>query len=280
MSLHPPVSYSDFEFTFDPQLTSYFPNAPQVPPSGELFSEGETSDIFNFLDGFNSGVWDSDPTDPVYLGYNSPSSPVQQHTNAPYSNPHLKTVPEPSTSSRPKRATRRSSSSRNATSLHSPVSESSSRGFSQAPSNSSDSSVTPPPIPVANAASPDLASSPPADLSTSTKRGSRAKPLLSTPQKRLNHIMSEQKRRNAIRDGYAQLITLLAPAGSAPGVALGMPTRGRPKGSGSNGKGTNKGKSGVLFRAVEYCRWLEEGQDALRQEVVRLESAAGSKTAH
>jgi len=85
--------------------------------------------------------------------------------------------------------------------------------------------------------------------------------------------MSEQKRRNAIRDGYAQLITLLAPAGSVPG--LGMPTRGRPKGSGSRGKGQSKGKSGVLFRAVEYCRFLEEGRDALQDEVLRVEAAAG-----
>jgi len=85
--------------------------------------------------------------------------------------------------------------------------------------------------------------------------------------------MSEQKRRNAIRDGYAQLIGLIAPAGSAPGI--GMPTRGRPKGSGSRGKGRSKGKSGVLFRAVEYCHWLEESRDALKQEVLLVEQAAG-----
>ena len=102
----------------------------------------------------------------------------------------------------------------------------------------------------------------------------RTKPLLSTPQKRLNHIMSEQKRRNAIRDGYAQLIALLAPSGS-PGI--GMPTRGRPKGSGTRGKGQSKGKSGVLFRAVEYCRWLEEGRDRLLEEVTRVESAARNR---
>ena len=83
--------------------------------------------------------------------------------------------------------------------------------------------------------------------------------------------MSEQKRRNAIRDGYAQLIALLAPSGSVPGI--GMPTRGRPKGSSSRGKGQSKGKSGVLFRAVEYCRWLEEGRDTLRDEVIRVETA-------
>jgi hypothetical protein len=85
--------------------------------------------------------------------------------------------------------------------------------------------------------------------------------------------MSEQKRRNAIREGYAQLTTLLAPKGAPPGT--GMPTRGRPKGSGSRGKGRTKGKSGVLFRAVEYCHWLEEGIEELREEVRMAEAAAG-----
>lgn len=54
-----------------------------------------------------------------------------------------------------------------------------------------------------------------------------------------------------------------------------MPTRGRPKGSGSRSKGNTKGKSGVLFRAVEYCHWLEDGIEALRAEVLRVEAAAG-----
>ncbi|EEB89323.1 hypothetical protein MPER_12591 [Moniliophthora perniciosa FA553] len=132
--------------------------------------------------------------------------------------------------------------------------------------------------------SPELPSATPI---SATKRSSAAaaaaaagrnKPLLSTPQKRLNHIMSEQKRRNAIRDGYAQLIALLSAPGVADSNKINMPTRGRPKGSGSRkggGTGGNKGKSGVLFRAVEYCRWLEEGKEALKKEVERLEREAG-----
>jgi hypothetical protein len=84
--------------------------------------------------------------------------------------------------------------------------------------------------------------------------------------------MSEQKRRNAIRDGYAQLTALLAPKGAPPGT--GMPTRGRPKGSGARNKGHTKGKSGVLFRAVEYIHWMNEGLDALREEVARVEALA------
>jgi hypothetical protein len=108
--------------------------------------------------------------------------------------------------------------------------------------------------------------------------GGESKPLLSTPQKRLNHIMSEQKRRNAIREGYAQLIGLLAPAGSQ--CAIAMPSRGRPKGSGNRNKNKTQGKSGVLFRAVEYIQFLEQGRDALREEVERLENMAGIAPPH
>jgi hypothetical protein len=65
-----------------------------------------------------------------------------------------------------------------------------------------------------------------------------------------------------------------------------MPTRGRPKGSGRNGgrasnkrgkedQGNNgpgtKGKSGVLSRALEYIKWLEEGRDALKEEIAARE---------
>ncbi|KIJ27469.1 hypothetical protein M422DRAFT_784889 [Sphaerobolus stellatus SS14] len=91
-------------------------------------------------------------------------------------------------------------------------------------------------------------------------------PLLFTPPKRLDQILSEQKRRNVIRDGYATLTTMLAPAG-AP-IGSGIPTRGRAKGSGRQGNGGAKGKSGVLFMAVEYCRWVEEGVAALRVEIL------------
>jgi hypothetical protein len=53
-----------------------------------------------------------------------------------------------------------------------------------------------------------------------------------------------------------------------------MPTRGRPKGSSAKNKNRKRGKSGILFRAVEFTNWLEEGNDALRQEVARIEAAS------
>jgi hypothetical protein len=249
--LQPPVPFSDFEFTFDPSLSNIFPNPPPLPSSAVLFSPAETTDLLGFLDTFGELNWDLGAQGQVYNEY---------IPYTPYSNPHLNTAPESSTSTRPKPNTR-SASSRAQIHNTPPENESTfdldARESSQTPSSTT-SDPSSPHMTNGNTSSPTLA---------------RSKPLLSTPQKRLNHIMSEQKRRNAIRDGYAQLIALLAPAGSPN--RIGMPTRGRPKGSGLRGKGQSKGKSGVLFRAVEYCRWLEEGRDALRDEVLRVEAAAG-----
>jgi Helix-loop-helix DNA-binding domain len=247
----PPVPFADFEFTFDPALSNIFPPQPPLPSSADLFSPSETTHLLGFLDNFN---WEFDNQDPLFS---------DTFTFSPYSNPHQ--IPSPSDPPITKQLPSRPTSSRGSTLT--PVEDASqtvninySTGDSQ--SRTSESPVTPiRPSPSSKQQPPPENPAPPP----------RAKPLLSSPQKRLNHIMSEQKRRNAIRDGYAQLIGLLAPAGSAPGI--GMPTRGRPKGSGSRGKGRSKGKSGVLFRAVEYCRWLEDGRDALRDEVLRLEAA-------
>lgn len=114
------------------------------------------------------------------------------------------------------------------------------------------------------------------------------KPVLSTPEKRYRHIQSEQRRRNTIRDGYGQLTSLLAPHPAATSsrsagkgtTASGKPRRNkdpnRPKGA--RGRTRGKGKSGVLFKAVEYIRWLEENVEDLGAEVEKLEIAAGDGT--
>jgi len=199
-------------------------------------------------------------TEKIQQQEQQPTQELQQHSRVlpPYSNPHTHTSPEPSASRAGGRVTR-SASFRTKSKDGSKVRDTESKqgaASTRGSNNLSDS-------PVSN------------ELHSSSSAPPRTKTLLSSPQKRLNHIMSEQKRRNAIRDGYAQLIKLLAPAG-APG--LGMPTRGRPKGSGGSGKGKTKGKSGVLFRAVEYVKWLEEGREALLDEVLRAEAAAGIRT--
>lgn len=103
--------------------------------------------------------------------------------------------------------------------------------------------------------------------------GRPQKPVLTTPEKRVRHILSEQRRRNTIRDGYTTLTTMLAPHPSA--AARPAPSKSgrgaRPKGA--RGRTRGKGKSGVLFRAVEYVEWLEHSVEDLTAEIMKLEAA-------
>ncbi|KAL7285525.1 hypothetical protein ACG7TL_000629 [Trametes sanguinea] len=251
-ALPPAAAFDDYQFLF-PGGHASVPPPPPVPPSNDLFSPSETTDLFGFLENFD---WDFNldsqlpdvPPDPLY------HSPLQE--TAP---PGLDQLPPSSSLFHSQHDAVRHQSMQQQQQQHHP---------SQPPSCTQPVD-TKPTIPV-RSRSPSSSASPSSRETPGAQ--SRLKQPLSTPQKRLNHIMSEQKRRNAIRDGYLQLTTLLAPAGAPPGS--GMPTRGRPKGSGSRGRGT-KGKSGILFRAREYIRWLEESRDALQEEVFRVEAAAG-----
>ncbi|KAH8114423.1 hypothetical protein DFH11DRAFT_1594284 [Phellopilus nigrolimitatus] len=233
-----PNAVTDFPFSFD---LSVFPEPPAVPPSSQLFSASESSNLFGFLDELNDWDFDGDFLNPRAL--QQPNA--QPLSPGPYFGAHAEA----------------SSTSSNCPGLGS--------------SSSGSARVHPYPRHKRSPSAQSPDSPNPASSSSNGPGPTRSsKPLLTDPQKRMNHIMSEQKRRNAIREGYAQLTTLLAPAGAPPGS--GMPTRGRPKGSGTKGKGRpGAGKSGVLLRAVEYCRWLEEGRDALLDEVRRVEAAAG-----
>ncbi|OJT04495.1 hypothetical protein TRAPUB_4765 [Trametes pubescens] len=251
----PPAAFDDFQL-FNPASHAAMPPPPPLPPSNDLFSASETTDLFGFLENFD---WDfnlepqlPDATqDPLY------HSPLQE--TAP---PGLDQL-SPSSSLFASQQDHRQQQL-----LQQYPQQHVQQPMYVQPQQQMD---TKPPMP-ARSRSPSSSASPSSRETPGASAASRVKPPLSTPQKRLNHIMSEQKRRNAIRDGYLQLTTLLAPAGAPPGS--GMPTRGRPKGSGSRGRGT-KGKSGILFRAKEYIRWLEEGRDALREEVMKVEAAAG-----
>src|SRR5882757_6607512 len=206
-TLQPPVSFADFEFAFDTSLSSIFPDPPPLPSSADLFSPAETTNLLGFLDNFGDFTFDFNPVSSEF----APEQYIYDHvltTTAPYSNPHIHTVPERSTSTtRPKVKTRSASvrgSQKPFKLPDEPSIDDESRAISQARSTTSESSSTTPST---------FSIEPLSGVSTT-----RTKPLLSSPQKRLNHIMSEQKRRNAIRDGYAQLIALLAPSGSAPGI--------------------------------------------------------------
>ncbi|KAJ3879424.1 hypothetical protein F5051DRAFT_402735 [Lentinula edodes] len=312
--LHPPIPYADHHFTFNPHLRlsnryhdmdSFNQPVPAEKSSPGLFTTRETDGLIRFFDEFDQNKVDQTPWDvkpePVeqdVAWYGIDNMPHHEHgmssNTTSYPSSHLDVPLNVSVFRRRSFPMQSASSSR--------MGRLSSRTHNVSQGNASRSSLMNR-TPSVQFAHLNLTDVPPSSLNYSRRAslpsGSlvdhnyhashvselplpRTKPLLSTPQKRLNHIMSEQKRRNAIRDGYAQLIALLAgPEGSHS--VLVMPTRGRPKGSGAKGKQAKngneiegaKGKSGVLYRAVEYCHWLEEGRDALKEEVERLEAAAG-----
>lgn len=83
------------------------------------------------------------------------------------------------------------------------------------------------------------------------KKSKSTKELLTEEEKRANHIASEQKRRSTIRTGFKELTDLI-------------PTL----------KNINNSKSTVLFKAVDFIRYLEKRNKGLREKVGSLELRA------
>ena len=76
----------------------------------------------------------------------------------------------------------------------------------------------------------------------------RARELLTDEERRANHIASEQKRRNTIRNGFKELTDII-------------PTL----------KNINNSKSTILFKAVEYVKHLEKRNRGLREKLASLQ---------
>ncbi|KAG1145289.1 hypothetical protein G6F37_007186 [Rhizopus arrhizus] len=83
------------------------------------------------------------------------------------------------------------------------------------------------------------------------RRGKSNKELLTEEEKRSNHIASEQKRRGMIRSGFKDLTEI-------------VPTL----------KNINNSKSTVLFKAVDYIKYLEKRNRNLREKIKNLEVRA------
>ncbi|KAH8551810.1 hypothetical protein BGW37DRAFT_492448 [Umbelopsis sp. PMI_123] len=88
----------------------------------------------------------------------------------------------------------------------------------------------------------------PGSSTSGNKRSKPHKDLLTEEEKRANHIASEQKRRNTIRTGFKELTDII-------------PTL----------KNINNSKSTILFKAVEYIKYLERRNRGLRDRVGGLE---------
>ncbi|KAF9096471.1 hypothetical protein BGX29_004574 [Mortierella sp. GBA35] len=94
-----------------------------------------------------------------------------------------------------------------------------------------------------------------ASTSTSTTSGASVtkrkpyKELLTEEEKRANHIASEQKRRNTIRNGFKDMTDII------PDL-----------------KDVNSSKSTILFKAVDFIRHLERRNKLLQEKASQLES--------
>lgn len=95
------------------------------------------------------------------------------------------------------------------------------------------------------------------------------KELLSEAEKRQNHILSEQKRRNTIRSGFREITELVPTLTSHSDVVTGKASGAGVQGGAGTG---GQSKSTILFKAVEYIQYLEKRNGRLRNEVDSLES--------
>ncbi|KAI8374214.1 uncharacterized protein BYT42DRAFT_575476 [Radiomyces spectabilis] len=80
------------------------------------------------------------------------------------------------------------------------------------------------------------------------RRVTRNRDILTDDERRANHIASEQKRRNSIRNGFKEMTDII-------------PTL----------KNINNSKSTILFKAVDYIRHLEKRNRGLREKLRSLQ---------
>ncbi|KAG8932017.1 hypothetical protein FRC03_011408 [Tulasnella sp. 419] len=273
----PPPGALGFGFDFTAGSNIFPGDRPTSPrsagPQPDILSSTEQTHVLGFLDAFE---WPFDPKLPHGMPVFSPSSHQGASHNGINQSNHSAMEVDVSADPNDSPSTHPTSSATSANAdVHtsSPSSSTNNPVISLQPARSSDSSKNDEltrPAKRRKSSPEDLVSSPTAGSSHRPPR-----PLLTQPQKRLNHIMSEQRRRNAIKDGYATIEHLIAPdpryTGPPPSINGGQDGKGR--GRGAKGKGRGKGKMGTLFRAVEYVNFLEAGVAGLRLEVERLEAA-------
>jgi len=129
----------------------------------------------------------------------------------------------------------------------------------------------------------------------STDRGQEDQPSIRPAPKRtgkpakITHIVSEQRRRNAIQGGFGSLVEILRAGEAQSGISIATPDLpSHPAGQGGTSANHNKkpktrgrgrrgeietgaSKSVVLERAAEFVQWMADGNCALMNEIQRVE---------
>ena len=94
---------------------------------------------------------------------------------------------------------------------------------------------------------------------------------------RASHQVSEQRRRQIVRTGFADLVRLVQQGEAVSGILISAgATKSRGRGRKSEIAGADgASKSTVLKQALRYLKWVETGNEALRQEIAQLEAKVG-----
>jgi hypothetical protein len=79
--------------------------------------------------------------------------------------------------------------------------------------------------------------------------------LLTEDEKRINHVVSEQRRRALIRDGFQALVSL------TPALQT------QPVNTGPGNTGGSHSKSTILFKAADYIKELQQQVDQLKSQL-------------
>ncbi|KAF9146070.1 hypothetical protein BG015_011699 [Linnemannia schmuckeri] len=103
----------------------------------------------------------------------------------------------------------------------------------------------------------DAANSTPNPTTPATTKRKPYKELLTEEEKRANHIASEQKRRNTIRNGFKDMTDII------PDL-----------------KDVNSSKSTILFKAVDFIKHLENRNRMLQEKANQLESRLMNQRGH
>lgn len=274
----PPVPYQQFEYNFPTSFPEQLLPPDESSTANELFSASEHTNLLGFLDQFE---WQFDPLLPsgVPAFTASEAQPLPPGNIASSSNAITPRVGSPTTShlSGSVFMPPHQAYASGATAYPPPQPPTPNQPTSQKYGQYSPSSAAsvPPKQEEPDDGPVDTPDDGGGERSTgggNLMGGRPQKPVLSTPEKRVRHILSEQRRRNTIRDGYAALQGMLVAHTSAASRPV-APKPVRARGKGTRGRTRGKGKSGVLFRAVEYVKWLEESVEDLVAEVERLEAA-------
>ncbi|KAF9177618.1 hypothetical protein BGZ51_008517 [Haplosporangium sp. Z 767] len=120
-------------------------------------------------------------------------------------------------------------------------------------SDATNSTPSTTPTPSTSTSSPVSSTSPSSTVATTasgtTTKRKPYKELLTEEEKRANHIASEQKRRNTIRNGFKDMTDII------PDL-----------------KDVNSSKSTILFKAVDFIKHLEKRNRMLQEKANQLES--------